>query len=220
MADVLTIAPIAIDDLKKYFTDKDTKFIIDYANSTLRGQKLLTYLSNLDIPADISFKNSSVADVSELMEAYLTSTTLVNIRALELMITSILVHYKEVGVRDDFTRKNEEIIKKWINVLDSLTLYNMAIVNEESFKEFAKSFPEDDTENLEGVNFVSLLKNHEFYCFYEKIEKKTLKYYTHYFNDYMFKGKNMYSYWANENNPLFLLTYGVSEGLYKNVASV
>jgi hypothetical protein len=29
----------------------------------------------------------------------------------------------------------------------------------------------------------------------------------------MFKGKNMYSYWANENNPLFLLTYGVAEGI-------
>jgi hypothetical protein len=29
----------------------------------------------------------------------------------------------------------------------------------------------------------------------------------------MFKGKNMYSYWANENNPLFLLTYGISSGI-------
>ena len=29
----------------------------------------------------------------------------------------------------------------------------------------------------------------------------------------MFKGKSMFSFWANENNPLFLLTYGISEGL-------
>jgi hypothetical protein len=29
----------------------------------------------------------------------------------------------------------------------------------------------------------------------------------------MFKGKNMYAYWANENNPLFLLTYGIAEGV-------
>ena len=29
----------------------------------------------------------------------------------------------------------------------------------------------------------------------------------------MFRGKNLYSYWANENNPLFLITFGISEGL-------
>jgi hypothetical protein len=28
----------------------------------------------------------------------------------------------------------------------------------------------------------------------------------------MFKGKNLYSYWANENNPMFLLTFNIAEG--------
>ena len=28
----------------------------------------------------------------------------------------------------------------------------------------------------------------------------------------------MYSYWANENNPLFLLTYGIAEGLVTGVS--
>ena len=29
----------------------------------------------------------------------------------------------------------------------------------------------------------------------------------------MFKGKNLYEYWATENNPLFLISFGISEGL-------
>jgi hypothetical protein len=29
----------------------------------------------------------------------------------------------------------------------------------------------------------------------------------------MFKGQNLYSYWATENNPLFLITFGISNGL-------
>ena len=28
----------------------------------------------------------------------------------------------------------------------------------------------------------------------------------------MFKGKNLYSYWANDNNPLFLLTVSIANG--------
>jgi hypothetical protein len=27
----------------------------------------------------------------------------------------------------------------------------------------------------------------------------------------MFKGKNMYSFWANDNNPMFLMTFNLSE---------
>jgi hypothetical protein len=28
----------------------------------------------------------------------------------------------------------------------------------------------------------------------------------------MFKGQNLYSFWANENNPMFLLTWGIAVG--------
>jgi hypothetical protein len=28
----------------------------------------------------------------------------------------------------------------------------------------------------------------------------------------MFKGNNLYSYWANENNPMFLLTTSIATG--------
>ena len=32
----------------------------------------------------------------------------------------------------------------------------------------------------------------------------------------MFKGSNLYSYWANEFNPLFLLTFGIANSLFTN----
>ena len=89
----------------------------------------------------------------------------------------------------------------------------MHIISDDMFKEFVSSFETDDSSELEGVNFISLLKHQNFYSFYNNTDKNSLKFYTHYFNDYMFKGKNMYSYWANENNPLFLLTYGIAEGV-------
>ncbi|WP_206165444.1 hypothetical protein, partial [Citrobacter braakii] len=48
-----TIVPIPLDQLKLYFPDKNTKFLLDYANSSLKGDKFLTYISNLDVPADV-----------------------------------------------------------------------------------------------------------------------------------------------------------------------
>jgi hypothetical protein len=117
-----------------------------------------------------------------------------------------------------FIEDNQEILGKWISKLESLSLYNMHIVKDETFKEFVDSFEIDESKELIGVNFISLLKHRNFYSFYGNMDQKRLKFYSHYFDDYMFKGKNMYSYWANENNPLFLLTYGIAEGLVTGVS--
>jgi len=62
---VETTAPIAIEDLKKYFADKETFYLINYKDSELKGEKLLTYLSNLDVPADIKF--STLEEIAEMI---------------------------------------------------------------------------------------------------------------------------------------------------------
>jgi len=212
---VETIAPISIDNLKKYFTDKTTFFVIDYKNSTLKGTKLLTYLSNLDIPCDINFKDCSTEECFEAIENYLHTAMIVNIPSLEKATIGILHQAKGlIPVLDkEFIETNKEILNKWVSKLESLTLYNMHIVKDETFKEFVDSFEVDESNELIGVNFISLLKRKDFYSFYKNTKQENLKFYSRYFNDYMFKGKNMYSYWANENNALFLLTYGIAEGI-------
>jgi hypothetical protein len=212
---VETTAPISIDNLKKYFTDKTTFFVINYKNSLLKGTKLLTYLSNLDIPCDINFKDCSTDECFSIIKDYLHTSMIVNIPSLEKTTIAILHQVKQLcAIHDkEFIEQNKEILDKWISKLESLTLYNMYIVKDETFKEFVDSFQIDESEELVGVNFISLLKRKDFYSFYKNTKQENLKFYSHYFKDYMFKGKSMYSYWANENNPLFLLTYGVAEGI-------
>lgn len=210
-----TVAPISIENLKKYFTDKTTFFVINYKDSSLKGAKLLTYLSNLDIPCDIKCNGCTQEETLELVKEYLNSSMIVNIPSLEKTVTTILLQAKNLipVVDSGFIEQNKEIISKWINKLESLTVYNMFTIGENQFESFVEQFEKDDTSDLVGVNFVSLLKNEYFYAFYENTNTDNLKFYTHYFNDYMFKGKNLYSYWANENNPMFLLTYGIAEGM-------
>lgn len=213
MNQVKTIAPISIEDLKKYFTDKTITYIIDYTNSTIKGQKLLTYLSNLDIPCDIRFTYKH--EEEELLKEYLNFQMVCNIPELESCCIELLLEYKglvEYPRYKDFIAQNEDVIKSWVSKLNSLTLYNMYIVNAPEFKEFVASFPLDETNEVVGVNFVSLLKHEKFYDFYLEVDPSTMKFYKRYFEDYMFKGKNLYAYWTTPNNPLFVLTYGIAQG--------
>jgi hypothetical protein len=210
---ITTKAPIGIEDLKIYFQDKDTRYIIDYGISDIKGEKLLVYLGNLDLPCDILYDTD--ASLFEMVEAYLKFTHIVNIPSLEYRVIDMLLQRK--GLKENFTpaavEKYGHLLDAWIEKLDSLVLFNMYCINDDSIKEQIVSLPTDDTDSTEGINFVSLLKHEEFYSFYQDTKEEHIKYYSKYFNEYMFKGQNLYSYWANENNPMFLLTWGIANGI-------
>jgi hypothetical protein len=221
MNTIKTTAPIAIDELKKYFADDTIIFEIDYANSSLKGNKFLIYLSNLNIPCDIDVKIND--EFLELLKDYFNAKTLVSIRSLEIAALDMLFsnRFKYDKAEHSFfsneqTKKfideNKEILDCWSKKLDSLTIYNMQTIDAPEFKEFVESFPTDDTDDLTGINFVQLLKYEEFYAFYSNINNEWLTNYTAYFNNYMFKGKNLYSFWATVNNPMHVLTTTIANG--------
>ena len=169
-----TSAPISIENLKKYFTDKDITYLIDYSTSELKGKKLITYLSNLDIPADI--KNIDL----DLVKDYLSSVSLVSISSLENIVIDILFTMKGISKNENYNKfisENFETLEKWQNKLESLSVYNMFMLNSDHFRDYAQSFPKDETRDMEGVNFVSLLKHDRFFSFYGKINNDKLKFF-------------------------------------------
>jgi hypothetical protein len=218
-----TTAPIELDELKLFFNDKETFYMIHYEESKLQGSKLLTYLGNLELPCDIGFTTQEGFD--EMTQAYLHANFIVNIPILETRVIELLLEMKGITelVEKEFIDANLDILKIWAKKLDSLSLYNLYTIESPEFKDYVTSFPEDSTKELEGVNFVSLLKNERFFMFYGNVIEEHKTYYKSYFNEYMFKGNNLYSYWANENNPMFLLTHGIATGAIqenKNATSV
>lgn len=209
-----TVAPIPIEELKKYFEDNDTGYLIDYENSKLKGTKLLIYLSNLDIPCDIKIDTES-EEYFSLLTDYLNCPFLLDIPVLEMSAIELILCKKKIyqdETLEKFIQENTEILNKWEKILDSCTLFNMYCVQEDSFKEFVKSYPAAQEESLDGINYVNLFKYPELYEYMSKIRKENLYYYEKHFNDYMFKGKNLYSYWAVPENPLFLLTFSIASG--------
>ena len=75
-------------------------------------------------------------------------------------------------------------------------------------------YEHNDTDDLTGVNFVSLLKHEDFYKFYDK-EIKKVKWYSKYFEDYMFRGKNMLLS-GQHLKPMYMLTWAIANGEGKN----
>jgi hypothetical protein len=210
---IQTPAPIPIDNLKKYFEDKNTFYKINYADSKLKGSKLLTYLSNLDLPCDIDIDTTS-AEFKELLLDYLHHPLIVNIPILELSTIGLLHEFKGLNNfgYSSFIEQNIEIIRSWTSKLDSLSLYNMYVINSPEFKDFVMSHPINEDNTTVGINFVSLLKHEYFYKFFDVIDQSNLQVYKAYYDQNMFKGNNLYSFWANENNPMFILTRAIAEG--------
>lgn len=212
-----TTAPIAIEDLKKYFEDKTVVFDIVYKDSQLKGEKLLVYISNLDIPCTITFEDDD--ELFSLVDEYLKFNMIVNLPILENVTTELLLQLKGINpvINQKHIDDRKEQLLKWAEKLESMPLFNFYSIDLDEFKEFVKAHPEDNTDSLEGVNFVKLFANDRFFEFYSGDPMFAPKYYSTYFNEYMFKGTNLYSYWANENNPMFLLTWGVASGNLRKV---
>ena len=209
MKTIETIAPIPLDQLKEYFIDKDVVFLVKYQESTLKDEQLLIYLSNLEIPCDLLFKD--VSELYEVLETYLVFDRLVNVPILKHFVINILLETRNLvePKHSDFIVKNKEVLNVWSQKLDSLTLYNLYTVQSPQLKEFVKSHGESEYDGNAGINFVQLLDEPLFYEFYRKVDKNNLKYFPSYFNNNMFNGKTLYQYWANENNPLFLVNWGI-----------
>jgi hypothetical protein len=211
---IKTTAPISIDLLKGYFSNPDTKFIINYKESKLQGSKLLTYLSNLDVPSDIEFENDF--EFFELLKVYLESSFLLNIDSLENATIAALFTHKGIEINEkylEFVKENSNILDEWKSRLESLLIYNLYTIDSEEIKSLLNVYERVDGRELQGINFVSLLKHEKLYLLYDDVEESNLKFYQGYFTEYMFKGKNLYSFWSNENNPLFLLTFGIANGV-------
>ena len=153
-----TIAPISIDKLKEYFNDKEKIFLIDYDNSTLKNEKFLVYLSNLDLPCDLKFNNNDEDHLSLLID-YLKTKHIVSIPSLEQEALNVFLEMK--GVENfgyaEFIEVHKEELQKILQLLESISLFNFYCVNSDTFKKDIESREHKSCDDL-GHNFVNFFK--------------------------------------------------------------
>ena len=213
-------APIQLDDLKKYFTDKSLNFHINYTDSTLQDKKLLVYLSNLGVPCDIIFSDDfSFEERADLLGQYMTLPLVIEVPILNLAASLVVFKAKGYNIEDayphpyfseqevnTFLTDYDNIVQKWIKFLDSCTIYAQKCLPELNSREFLTDGVEilSDREYV-GYSIVKLFSLSFFFNNYYKKSLGPLAYFEIQFEDYMFQGKNLYHYFASKNNILLPL---------------
>ena len=211
-----TTAPIKFELLKQYFENEDTIYLIDLVESELKGDQLLTYISNLEMPIDIQHKNTPEyrAEISSLFTAYLESDVLVGIQSMEELAIGCLYTMKGMtsGSYENLVEDNFESLQRWERRIDELLVYNMQCANIPKYNEWIETLPVDEDQSLNGINFVGLMKYTPTYSLLGHAKQEHCMNNPTMFNDYIYKGNNLFYHWAHENNPVFLLQQNILEG--------
>lgn len=219
-----TTAPIPIDQIKEYFTDKELFFVVDYHNSELRDKVFLTYLSNLDLPSDI--ENVEPDELFSLVEAYMTIKTVNNTPYLNMVVAHIILKAKgsdtseilnpiitdEVAQR--FIDGHEELVSRWLHFINSTMLYLIYIYTELNEKvKVEETVPSIDDADYVGLNIVNLFLISGFMESYFTVEpQEEMHFFTKQFTEHMFRGKSFFSYYNNPSNMFIPLLIALVEG--------
>lgn len=202
---VETVAPIPLDVLKRKFTE-DIEFHIDYENSRLKGKVLITYLSNLKIKCRLILREPEIT--LTLIEEYLNIPVLVDMPDLADHAMNILLGYtgKPNTLTADlaeFYSRNRDILDAWVRRLYSMPLFAMYCMGDQ-YHEYVEQFPKDEEDGIAGINFVNLLKHPLFAVLLEGVGEDQYTWNPVFFKEYIFQGNNLFHYFADRNNPLFM----------------
>ncbi len=218
--------PIPTESIKEYFTDKEIVFMVDYANSRLKGQTFLTYLSNLNIPSDVVFGPDFTEEMYfEVMKAYMSQRMVVtseclNVHVAQLLLLAKGVKYENIPYKTNigeetifkFLEDNLDMVLRWLHFIDSSMIFcTFAIesLNRE-FKPFEKLEVIEDKEYV-GHNVVNLYTLPMFTQCYFGLEGATYResFFKHQFEDYMFANQRLVKYF---NHPSIIIAH-VFEGM-------
>ena len=70
-----------------------------------------------------------------------------------------------------------------------------------------------DDEDYSGINFISILKDGQFISLLLNSNQENFKFYENFYKKNIYKGKNLFDFWANEKNMLFVITFNLAENL-------
>lgn len=219
--------PLQIEELKEFFTNKESKYIVEYSKCELKDHRFIAYVSNLEMNCLVDLTNCGFGEKSSLILSYMESKNMVNIPSLLNCIAQILLEKKGINTEQiivnsvftkdemsQFIKNNSQILQKWINFIDSSPVYMMTLNKEieEKYK------PEAISEQIDDINYIGLNVAWmfsvpcflEFYLSAPNVSK--MYYFKQQFKEYMFRGKNLFSYFCVPENTLFVIYEGILSG--------
>lgn len=211
----MTVAPIPVERLKEIFKDKEQTVTINVTGSQLAPKVLLVYLTNLGLNTKLYF--SDTTSYFETLKAYMASPMLHDFQQLEFGVIEVLLQYKgyEPTSGIDYTPLlNDEqalpLIQRWINIIESLSLYAMRWFNISTpVATYFDDFEKVEDKDIQGINFVHLLSYDQCPLIMYNDDPSSLKYYTYLFDDPVYKGMLLSAFWVSDLNVLFSITQSI-----------
>lgn len=207
-----TTVPIPRETLRTLFPSTDEQVVIDVDEASLTPDKILIYLTNLNI--DATFHFTSLTGFFNLLKAYLKSPMLHDYRQLEHAVLEMLlqikgidretsIDYHEVIVDPDL----RETITRWLSLTESLSLYM-----EKQVTGVLPDAPVNDSTELTGINFVKLLAHDRLPLVLLNPHPSRLVYHHHFYDNIVFRGSTLENYWLATNNALCVIDLALRSG--------
>jgi len=210
--------PLSVEQIKEFFSNKELVYFINYKESELKGVVFLTYLSNLDLPAEIDFEGSTYEDKAELLQIYMSTRNILNSEVLRLNLSKLILEHRGVDCKDmfnspifsddeskKFIEDNKESLDRWERFLESTIVFSLHCAKElDDEMGIKEKFPVINDAQYIGANLVNLFSIPSFMEIFLSVESKhELAYFEPQFEEYMFRGKNLYSYFLCDENLIF-----------------
>lgn len=212
--------PLSLDHIKEFFDNKELFFLVNYSDSKIKGNMFLTYISNLGLPSEIVLTGATLEEKFELLKFYMETRNINDSGILKIAAAQIILENKgfdlspliqnPVFTREEATKfieLNKEMVNRWCTFLSSSIMYyvsSIPVLAEEM--KIKDSFPMIDDPHYVGCNIVQMFSVPGFTEFFFAFpHEPQIYYFKQQFEEYMFKGKNLFHYFAHEENTLLLV---------------
>ena len=127
---------------------------------------------------------------------------------------SIFKYYERLNNADDFIAENLDIVERWCTMLDSSIVFNLHCIDAPEYNEWIdNTFEKIDDPDYVGINYVNVYALDWIGYYIGSIpDESAAKFFVNQFNEYRFKGKNMFHYFNTEANTLSVLTQVIATG--------
>ena len=219
--------PLAIDQIKEFFENKNLFFFVDYSQSKIKGNMFLTYLSNLDLPFEIMLNGTPKQEVFDLVKTFMETRNQSSSDVLRLTVADIILTHKGIDTSlwlqnkvlktdeiREFIGLNLELVKKWDTFLSSMMIFMLkSFPDLEKNLKISEAFPHLKDPNYIGGNVVQLFSIPGFLeLFFSVPYAGELYYFDAQFEELMFKGKNLFHYFHCDENTFFGFINSIGSG--------
>ncbi len=216
--------PLAIEQIKEFFENKELFFLVDYGKSKIKGNMFLTYLSNLDLPFEIVFTDATKQEKYDLLKIFMETRNQSVSDVLRLTAADIVLRSKGLEIQNwltnplltpdeclEFIELNKATVDKWNIFLSSLMVFLVSCFSDLEAKLQSKEvFPHIKDPNYVGGNIVMLFDIPGFLELYFSVPcNNELFYFDSQFEEHMFKGKNLFNYFNCPENTLLHCANGL-----------